>query len=183
MSKQRRNQEEKKKLQEFKINLDELDALLDRLEKEALIKSDYPLIIEIIKNFATIEAQFKNSEGTVKRLQKLMFGGKTERSLLPADLKATNTGEPAQGHGKKPAAAWVSGSSDITNVSYTPFVQLHQETCAKYNFSNGFIFQISYPDKSQVNCSGVSATTPCSWRLGQGKFAFSSRFCQIAKPD
>ena len=110
-------------------------------KKKALIESDYPLIIEIIKNFATIEAQFKNSEGTVKRLQKLMFGGKTERSLLPADLKATNTGEPAQGHGKRPAAAWVDQPLSVCFHSHENFKE--GQLCPKCNQGKMYRFKPS----------------------------------------
>lgn len=113
MGKQQKTREAKKKLREFKITLDELDALLDRLEQKALLDTDYSLIIELIKNFTAVQEQFKNSTSTVKKLQKLMFGPKTERAQLPGDLKATDTGEPAQGHGKKPVDQWVDQPSQI----------------------------------------------------------------------
>lgn len=113
MGKQQRTREAKKKLREFKITLDEIEALLDRLEKKALLDTDYPLIIELIKNFTSIQEQFKNSTSTVKKLQRLMFGPKTERALLPTELKATDTGEPAQGHGRKPIDQWVDNPAAI----------------------------------------------------------------------
>jgi predicted RNase H-like nuclease (RuvC/YqgF family) len=113
MGKQQRTREARKKLREFKISVEELEALLDRLEQKLLLESDYPLIIELIKNFASIQDQFKNNTNTIKKLQKLMFGPKTERSQLPSDLKATDTGEPAQGHGKKPVDQWVDQPAQI----------------------------------------------------------------------
>ena len=113
MGKQQKTREARKKLREFQISIEELEALLDRLEQKNLLESDYPLIIEIIKNFTSIQDQFKNSASTIKKLQKLMFGPKTERVQLPSDLKATDTGEKAKGHGKKPVTAWVDQPAQI----------------------------------------------------------------------
>jgi transposase len=121
MGKQQRAKAARKKIREFQISIEELEALLDRLENKCLLDADYPLIIEIIKNITVIQDQFKNSTTTIKKLQKLMFGPKTERTKLPADLKATDTGEPAKGHGKKPVDQWVDTPVQICQHSHEEF--------------------------------------------------------------
>jgi hypothetical protein len=113
MGKQRRIKEARKQVREIEITLEELEGLLTRLENKALIDKDYPLLIDIIKNISVIEERFKNSTSTVKKLQKLLFGPKTERSQLPPELKAIGTGAPAQGHGRRPVDSWVDEPARI----------------------------------------------------------------------
>jgi len=118
MGKQQRIRSKRKDFREIKITVEEIESLILRLEQESLLKSDYPLLIELIKNFAIIENQFKNKKNTVAKLQKLLFGPKTESSKLPPDLKATDTGEPAKGHGKKAADQWVDEPAQICTHSH-----------------------------------------------------------------
>jgi transposase len=113
MGKQRRLKETRKKAHVIEITLEDLEGLLNRLEQKALIDPDYPLLIEIIKNLSVIEERFKNNENTIKKLQNLLFGPKTERQLLPPELKASGTGAPPKGHGKRPVDEWVDEPAKI----------------------------------------------------------------------
>jgi transposase len=65
------------------ISLDELNALLDRLEQHKLTSTDYPLIADLIRSMAWLSKTLENQTLTIHRLKKL-FGFNTERtSSLP----------------------------------------------------------------------------------------------------
>jgi rubredoxin len=149
MGKQKRIRSTRKNLREIKVTVEEIEALILRLEQKSLVDADYPLLIELIKNFTTIQNQFKNSTSTVAKLQKLLFGPKTECSQLPSDLKATDTGEPAKGHGKKPIDQWVD---EPAQICVHPHDQLHEgQLCPKCNKGKLYPFTPSVRVKIVAN--------------------------------
>lgn len=139
MEKQRRLREDRKKIHTIDLSLEDLEGLLQRLEQKALIHTDYPLLIEIIKNLSVIEQKFKNNENTVKKLQKLLFAPKTERSSLPAELKAIGTGTPPKGHGKKSADEWVDQPIQICSHSHQTLEE--GQVCPKCGKGNLYQFK------------------------------------------
>jgi len=78
------------------MTIEQIESLLDRLEKRALIDSDYPLIIELIKNFTWVQETLAQKEGTLERLKKLLFdpnkSEKVERSELSPEKKKRKGG-------------------------------------------------------------------------------------------
>jgi transposase len=141
MGKQRRLREARKRIHVIEITLEDLEGLLTRLEQKALIDTDYPLLIEIIKNLSVIEEKFKNNENTVKKLQKLLFGPKTERKILPAELKAIGTGTPPKGHGKRPVDEWVDEPAKICTHSHATLSE--GQLCPKCGKGNLYRFKDS----------------------------------------
>jgi transposase len=94
------------------ITVAQIEALLDRLEKRALIDADYPLIVELIKNFTWIQGILSQKEGTLERLKKLLFDpNKTEKVTRSGtspeedpDKKKRRTG----GGGRKKPEEWAT---------------------------------------------------------------------------
>lgn len=67
----------------LEIDLEQLNALLDRIEQHKLAEADFPLIADLIRSIAWLSQTLEDQNITIHRLRKI-FGFKTERtSNLP----------------------------------------------------------------------------------------------------
>ena len=62
----------------LEIDLEQLNALLDRIEQHKLTEADFPLIADLIRSMAWLSQSLEDKSITIHRLRKI-FGFKTER--------------------------------------------------------------------------------------------------------
>jgi len=81
------------KSEHIALNLEELNALLDRIEKQKLEVSDYPLIADLLRSMAWLSQELDENNLTIRRLKKLFgIGSKTEKtSDLPKNSDNSNS--------------------------------------------------------------------------------------------
>jgi hypothetical protein len=96
---------------------EQIEELIDRLEKKALETEDYPLLIELIKGLVWLNLSLKEKTLSIKRLR-AVFGIKTETASKLFDLFANkeekNKPKKKKGEGKK------GGSGHRAASEYTP---------------------------------------------------------------
>ena len=67
----------------LELDVEQLNALLDRIEQHKLTEADFPLIADLIRSMAWLSQSLEDQSITIHRLRKI-FGFKTERtSYLP----------------------------------------------------------------------------------------------------
>jgi hypothetical protein len=83
----------------LELNLEQLNALLDRIEQHRLVETDYPLIADLIRSMSWLSAKLEDKDITIHRLRKI-FGFSTERTsnlpgINPEDNPAAKPGSDA----------------------------------------------------------------------------------------
>jgi len=68
-----------KKPEQIKLNLDEIDALLKRVEAGHLQDGDYEIIKSLAETIVFLNQALENKKVSIKRLLKMIFGSKTEK--------------------------------------------------------------------------------------------------------
>jgi len=77
----------------LEIDVEQLNALLDRIEQHKLTEADFPLIADLIRSMAWLSQSLEDQSITIHRLRKI-FGFKSERtSYLPAVKHEDNSSE------------------------------------------------------------------------------------------
>ena len=71
----------------LELDVEQLNALLDRIEQQKLTEVDYPLIADLIRSIAWLSKTLEDQSITIHRLKKI-FGFKTERTSNLLDIKA-----------------------------------------------------------------------------------------------
>jgi transposase len=71
----------------LELDVEQLNALLDRIEQHKLTEVDYPLIADLIRSMAWLSQTLEDQSITIHRLRKI-FGFKTERTSNLPDVKA-----------------------------------------------------------------------------------------------
>lgn len=84
----------------LEIDLEQLNALLDRIEQHKLTEADFPLIADLIRSMAWLSQSLEDQSITIHRLRRI-FGFKTERtSYLPNVKPENNSPETNPDHNK-----------------------------------------------------------------------------------
>ncbi len=68
-----------KKPEQIKLNLDEIDALMQRVETQDLQDGDYEIIKAMVDTIVCLNQALENKKISIKRLLKMVFGSKTEK--------------------------------------------------------------------------------------------------------
>ena len=73
----------------LELSVEQLNALLDRIEQHKITEQDYPLIADLIRSMAWLSKTLEDQNITIHRLKKI-FGFKTERTNNLPDVKPEN---------------------------------------------------------------------------------------------
>ena len=64
----------------IELTLQEVEALLERIRRENLVKPDYGLLDAIIVNYFALERVYREQSHTLRRMAKQIFGPRTEKA-------------------------------------------------------------------------------------------------------
>ena len=102
-----------KRPKQLDLKAEDLEALLQRVEKGSLQEGDYYIIRALVEAIALLSQSLDDKATAIKRLLRMIFGAKTEtmekvfqnKSKLEA-ISKQRSAEPKKGHGKNGAAAY-----------------------------------------------------------------------------
>jgi len=105
-----------KKPKQIKLNLDEIDTLMQRVETGHLQDGDYEIIKSMADTIVCLNQALENKKVSIKRLLKILFGSKTEKK---DKVLKNNDPEPSNNSdGKDSPSGNQSASGD--NADKTP---------------------------------------------------------------
>jgi transposase len=140
----------------------ELDALIERVEAGALLDSDREIIKAMAETISILSHAVDEKSASIKRLLKMIFGGRTEKTAFVLKHKDTETSSPGEdkksggpvkkkpkGHGRNGAASY-SGADKVKvhNEELKP-----KDTCPKC--LKGKLYEVKVP-KTVVRITGKS---------------------------
>ena len=110
----------KDKPKRIELTVQEVEALIERIQQESLFKPDYGLLFAIVTNYFTLEQAHQEQSHTLLRLVNQIFGRRTEKAKdvlqgasskeAPPDASSpTGTASPKEkpkGHGRNGASAY-----------------------------------------------------------------------------
>jgi len=107
----------KEKPKKIELTVQEVEALIERIRQESLIKPDYGLLDAIVINYFTLEQVYQEQSHTLRRMAKQIFGPRTEKAAKssssteasPNSSSPTGTASPKQkpkGHGRNGASSY-----------------------------------------------------------------------------
>ena len=107
----------KQKPRKIELTVQEIEALLERIRRESLVKPDYGLLDAIIVNYFALEQVYQEQSHTLRRMAKQIFGPRTEKaakSSSPTEAspnssiptEAASPKENPKGHGRNGASAY-----------------------------------------------------------------------------
>jgi hypothetical protein len=92
------------KAKKIEISAEEATELLDRVRESTLSKDDYEIIKGAVNTLILLEQAVLEKSTSVKRLLKIIFGGKTEKKKQkPKKNTAKKRKKKCKGHGKNSA--------------------------------------------------------------------------------
>ena len=101
-----------KKPEQIKLNLDEVEILLKRVESGHLQDGDYEIIKSMVDTIVCLNQALDNKKISIKRLLKMLFGVKTEKK----DKVLKNTDDPESADSKDSTPNNSSASGDADNA-------------------------------------------------------------------
>jgi len=109
----------KEQPQRIELTVQEVEALIERMQQESLIKPDYPILVAIVRNYFTLAQIHQEKSYTLLRFVNRIFGHRTETSkevLKSASTKQEpspstsaereSPKEKPKGHGRNGASAY-----------------------------------------------------------------------------
>jgi len=110
----------KEKPKRIELTVQEVEALIERIQQESLFKPDYGLLVAIVTNYFTLEQVHQEQSHTLLRMVNQIFGRRTERAkevlkgasskeAPPDSSSLTETASPKEkpkGHGRNGASAY-----------------------------------------------------------------------------
>jgi transposase len=109
----------KERPQRIELTVQEVEALIERMQQESLIKPDYPILVAIVRNYFTLAQIHQEKSYTLLRFVNRIFGHRTEKSKEvfksvspkqePSPLPSTEREFPKEkqkGHGRNGASAY-----------------------------------------------------------------------------
>jgi transposase len=110
----------KEKPKRIELTVQEVEALIERIQQESLFKPDYGLLVAIVTNYFTLEHAHQEQSHTLLRMVNQIFGRRTERAKevlkgasseeVSRDASSlTETASPKEkpkGHGRNGASAY-----------------------------------------------------------------------------
>lgn len=134
----------------IEIDLDQLEALLRRLEKQQLEAGDYSLMRSVLQAYAFLVELVGDKETTIRRLRKLLFGAKTEKTCAVIGEQATSKGEsPEDANSASNALAAGEGPSSEGDSAAGPPPKRKRKGHGRNGVSG-------YPGAERVNVSHPS---------------------------
>lgn len=103
---------------QFSFTKEQVEGLIDRLEKKALKSEDYPLLIELIKGLVWLNLSLKEKTLSIKRLR-AVFGIKTETASKLFDLLEKEEDKKKGSNQKKKKERKKGGSGHRAASEYT----------------------------------------------------------------
>ncbi len=98
-----------KKPEQMKLNLDEVESLIKRVEAGHLQDGDYEIIKSMADTIVCLNQALDNKSTSIKRLLKMLFGIKTEKKDKVFKNKDTESSDSKDDHSDNPQ---VSGDAD-----------------------------------------------------------------------
>ena len=115
------------------LNLDEVDALLKRVETGILQDGDYQIIKAMVETIQLLSQSVDQKAASIRRLLRMLFGDRTEKlekvinekdqSAKPKEPSEDKTGkkDKPKGHGRKPAAEYTGAEKvDVAHEDLRP---------------------------------------------------------------
>ena len=109
----------KEQPQRIELTVQEVEALIERMQQESLIKPDYPILVAIVRNYFTLAQIHQEKSYTLLRFVNRIFGHRTEtskevlKSASPKQEPSPSTSaerespkEKPKGHGRNGASAY-----------------------------------------------------------------------------
>jgi len=110
----------KEKPKKIELTVQEVEALIERIQQESLFKPDYGLLVAIVTNYFTLEQVHQEQSHTLLRMVNQIFGPRTEKAkevlkgasskeAPPDSSSPTETASPKEkpkGHGRNGASAY-----------------------------------------------------------------------------
>ncbi len=110
----------KEKPKRIELTVQEVEALIERIQQESLFKPDYGLLVAIVTNYFTLEQAHQEQSHTLLRMVNQIFGPRTEKAkevlkgasskeAPPDSSSPTETASSkgtAKGHGRNGASAY-----------------------------------------------------------------------------
>ena len=110
----------KEKPKRIELTVQEVEALIERIQQESLFKPDYGLLVAIVTNYFTLEQVHQEQSHTLLRMVNQIFGRRTEKAkevlkvasskeAPPDSSSPTETASPKEkpkGHGRNGASAY-----------------------------------------------------------------------------
>jgi len=110
----------KEKPKKIELTVQEVEALIERIQQESLFKPDYGLLVAIVTNYFTLEQVHQEQSHTLLRMVNQIFGLRTEKAkevlkgasskeAPPDSSSPTETASPKEkpkGHGRNGASAY-----------------------------------------------------------------------------
>jgi len=104
----------------IELTVQEVEALIERMQQESLIKPDYPVLVAIVRNYFTLDQMHREQSHTLLRFVNRLFGHHTEKAkevlkssslgqepLSPSTPTGKDTpGEKPKGHGRNGVSAY-----------------------------------------------------------------------------
>ena len=104
----------------IELTVQEVEALIERMQQESLIKPDYPVLVAIVRNYFTLDQMHREQSHTLLRFVNRLFGHHTEKAkevlkssslgqepLNPSTPTGKDTpGEKPKGHGRNGVSAY-----------------------------------------------------------------------------
>ena len=110
----------KEKPKRIELTVQEVEALIERIQQESLFKPDYGLLVAIVINYFTLDQAHQEQSHTLLRLVNQIFGHRTEKAkevlkgaspekhprTHRAQLETASPKEKPKGHGRNGASAY-----------------------------------------------------------------------------
>jgi hypothetical protein len=104
----------------IELTVQEVEALIERMQQESLIKPDYPVLVAIVRNYFTLDQMHREQSHTLLRFVNRLFGHHTEkakevlkdpcpekqRSSPSSSAESESPKEKPKGHGRNGASAY-----------------------------------------------------------------------------
>ena len=103
----------------IELTVQEVEALIERMQQESLIKPDYPILMAIVRNYFTLDQMHQEQSHTLLRFVNRLFGHHTEKAKevlkdpcpeQPSSPSSSAEGESpkekSKGHGRNGASAY-----------------------------------------------------------------------------
>src|SRR5688572_22276235 len=150
------------------LDMNELDALLERLKKSTVDQKDYQLLEKLVASFAYLTGLIQDKDTTIARLRRA-FGSKSEKSNVV--LKEKEAEEVAPGAAGTPEAdAATTGEPPATKAGAQP-AEATDEKEEEKRPGHGRNGAEDYPDAkwTEVSHQTLKSGDPCPKKGCNGK--------------
>jgi transposase len=107
----------KEQLKRIELTVQEVEALIERMQQESLIKPDYPILMAIVRNYFTLDQMHQEQSHTLLRFVNRLFGHHTEKAKevlkdpCPEQPSSPSSSAESESPKKKPKGHGRNGAS------------------------------------------------------------------------